>query len=134
MQQSDPLAPEHTRTAISVDTKKMPRDSMARVIPIVPMSASETEVARQMQICNACRYCEGFCAVFPAMTRRLEFGKADVNHLANLCHNSTYLIQALHDKAAPGYWLSFAALCGLCATLGLYRRRADSNASAASSA
>ncbi|KVQ54745.1 MFS transporter [Burkholderia territorii] len=47
---------------------------------------------------------------------------------------STYLIQALHDKAAPGYWLSFAALCGLCATLGLYRRRVDSNASAASSA
>ena len=29
----------------------------------------------QLQICNACRYCEGFCAVFPAMTRRLEFGK-----------------------------------------------------------
>jgi citrate/tricarballylate utilization protein len=40
-----------------------------------------------MQICNACRYCEGFCAVFPAMTRRLEFGKADINYLANLCHN-----------------------------------------------
>ena len=47
----------------------------------------ETEVARQMQICNACRYCEGFCAVFPAMTRRLEFGKADIHFLANLCHN-----------------------------------------------
>ncbi|MDN7916325.1 tricarballylate utilization 4Fe-4S protein TcuB [Burkholderia cepacia] len=87
MQQSEPLASEHTRTAFSVDTKKTPRDSMARVIPIVPMSASETEVARQMQICNACRYCEGFCAVFPAMTRRLEFGKSDVNYLANLCHN-----------------------------------------------
>lgn len=43
---------------------------------------------------------------------------------------STYLIQVLHDKAAPGYWLSFAALCGLGATLGLYRRRADGNASA----
>ncbi|NBU43394.1 MAG: tricarballylate utilization 4Fe-4S protein TcuB [Betaproteobacteria bacterium] len=51
------------------------------------MSESETEVARQMQICNACRYCEGFCAVFPAMTRRLEFGRADVHFLANLCHN-----------------------------------------------
>src|SRR4030095_5094565 len=38
-------------------------------------------------ICNACRYCEGFCAVFPAMTRRLEFGKADIHYLANLCHN-----------------------------------------------
>ncbi len=40
-----------------------------------------------MQICNACRYCEGFCAVFPAMTRRLDFGKADIHYLANLCHN-----------------------------------------------
>ena len=54
---------------------------------IVPMTAAEDEVARAMQICNACRYCEGFCAVFPAMTRRLEFPKADVNFLANLCHN-----------------------------------------------
>ena len=50
-------------------------------------TAAEVEVARQMQICNACRYCEGFCAVFPAMTRRLEFGKADIHYLANLCHN-----------------------------------------------
>ena len=53
----------------------------------VAMTAAEAEVARQMQICNACRYCEGFCAVFPAMTRRLEFGKADIHFLANLCHN-----------------------------------------------
>ncbi len=51
------------------------------------LSAPESEVARQMQICNACRYCEGFCAVFPAMTRRLSFGKADIHFLANLCHN-----------------------------------------------
>ena len=53
----------------------------------VPLTGGEAEVARQMQICNACRYCEGFCAVFPAMTRRLEFGKADLHFLANLCHN-----------------------------------------------
>ena len=52
-----------------------------------PATPQEEEVARVMQICNACRYCEGFCAVFPAMTRRLEFGKADINYLANLCHN-----------------------------------------------
>src|SRR5687767_1432889 len=39
-----------------------------------------------MQICNACRYCETYCAVFPAMTRRLAFGRADVHYLANLCH------------------------------------------------
>ncbi|AJF00360.1 tricarballylate utilization 4Fe-4S protein TcuB [Pandoraea apista] len=87
MQQSDALVPDRTRTVLSVDTNKNSHGGTARVIPIAPMSASETEVARQMQICNACRYCEGFCAVFPAMTRRLEFGKADVNYLANLCHN-----------------------------------------------
>jgi citrate/tricarballylate utilization protein len=56
--------------------------------PIVfAMTPAEGEVSRIMQICNACRYCEGFCAVFPAMTRRLEFGRADVHFLANLCHN-----------------------------------------------
>jgi citrate/tricarballylate utilization protein len=57
------------------------------VVPAAPLTGAESEVARQMQICNACRYCEGFCAVFPAMTRRLEFLKADVHYLANLCHN-----------------------------------------------
>ena len=46
-----------------------------------------TEAARMLQICNACRYCEGFCAVFPAMTRRIEFHAADMDYLANLCHN-----------------------------------------------
>ena len=51
------------------------------------LTAPEKEVARQLHICNGCRYCEGFCAVFPAMTRRLEFGKADIHYLANLCHN-----------------------------------------------
>jgi len=50
-------------------------------------SPAVAEVARQMQICNACRYCEGFCAVFPAMTRRLEFTPADIHYMANLCHN-----------------------------------------------
>ncbi len=51
------------------------------------VTGPEAEVARQLAICNACRYCEGFCAVFPAMTRRLEFPTADVHYLANLCHN-----------------------------------------------
>jgi MHS family citrate/tricarballylate:H+ symporter-like MFS transporter len=35
---------------------------------------------------------------------------------------STYLIKATQDKAAPGLWLSFAAVCGLVATLWLYRK------------
>jgi citrate/tricarballylate utilization protein len=45
------------------------------------------EGERLMTICNACRYCEGFCAVFPAMERRLTFNEADIHYLANLCHN-----------------------------------------------
>ncbi|MBR8257576.1 tricarballylate utilization 4Fe-4S protein TcuB [Burkholderia ambifaria] len=60
--------------------------SNERVTPL-GLAEQEGEVARIMQICNACRYCEGFCAVFPAMTHRLEFGKNDVHFLANLCHN-----------------------------------------------
>jgi citrate/tricarballylate utilization protein len=48
---------------------------------------AEQEVARQMQVCNACRYCESFCATFSAMTRRLSFADADIHYLANLCHN-----------------------------------------------
>jgi citrate/tricarballylate utilization protein len=45
------------------------------------------DARRQMAVCNACRYCEGYCAVFPAMAARREFEKADLTHLANLCHN-----------------------------------------------
>jgi citrate/tricarballylate utilization protein len=51
------------------------------------MGAPESEANRMLQICNACRYCEGFCAVFPAMARRIEFTPSVVNYLANLCHN-----------------------------------------------
>ncbi|MFO6464277.1 tricarballylate utilization 4Fe-4S protein TcuB [Jannaschia sp. KMU-145] len=50
-------------------------------------TAAQDEVARQMQICNACRYCEGLCAVFPAMELRRVFEGGDVDYLANLCHN-----------------------------------------------
>src|SRR3954471_16756214 len=40
-----------------------------------------------MTVCNACRYCEQYCPVFPAMEERRIFGAADLNYLANLCHN-----------------------------------------------
>jgi citrate/tricarballylate utilization protein len=63
------------------------REAVALATGQGPNTVGEIEVARQMQICNACRYCEGFCAMFPAMTRRLDFTKADTHYLANLCHN-----------------------------------------------
>lgn len=37
-------------------------------------------------ICNSCRYCEGLCAVFPAMEKKREFSLQDIDYLANLCH------------------------------------------------
>jgi MHS family citrate/tricarballylate:H+ symporter-like MFS transporter len=33
---------------------------------------------------------------------------------------STWLIQETGDKASPGWWMIFAALCGLAATLAVY--------------
>jgi citrate/tricarballylate utilization protein len=45
------------------------------------------EADRVMTICNACRYCEGFCALFPAMELRRTFTDQDLKYLANLCHN-----------------------------------------------
>jgi citrate/tricarballylate utilization protein len=45
-----------------------------------------TEADRLMTVCNSCRYCEGLCAVFPAMEMRTTFTSGDLNYLANLCH------------------------------------------------
>jgi citrate/tricarballylate utilization protein len=44
------------------------------------------EADRLMTVCNSCRYCEGLCAVFPAMEMRTAFSDGDLNYLANLCH------------------------------------------------
>lgn len=53
-----------------------------------PAHASPTleEADRLMTVCNSCRYCEGLCAVFPAMEMRRSFLDGDLNYLANLCH------------------------------------------------
>ncbi|MCG6902776.1 MAG: tricarballylate utilization 4Fe-4S protein TcuB [Rhodobacter sp.] len=45
------------------------------------------EARRQIEICNACRYCEGYCDVFPELHARRAWSDGDITHLANLCHN-----------------------------------------------
>ncbi len=67
----------------SLDELTRQATALVAGIPTIDVS----DAARMLTICNACRYCEGYCAVFPAMTRRLEFARADVHYLANLCHN-----------------------------------------------
>ena len=79
--------PEKALSPLDALTRDARALANGEVVPMPILTPAETEVARLMHICNGCRYCEGFCAVFPAMTRRLEFGKADIHFMANLCHN-----------------------------------------------
>jgi len=51
------------------------------------ITIDHTEAQRQLGICNSCRYCEGYCGAFQALTRYRSFDKATVTHMANLCHN-----------------------------------------------
>jgi citrate/tricarballylate utilization protein len=50
-------------------------------------NATLREAERIMVVCNACRYCEGYCAVFRAMEKRRSFPPGDLRYLANLCHD-----------------------------------------------
>jgi citrate/tricarballylate utilization protein len=50
-------------------------------------SEIEQQARRFVEICNACRYCEGYCAVFPAIELRRQFTSGDLSYLANLCHD-----------------------------------------------
>ena len=52
----------------------------------MPATEHLKEAERLATICNSCRYCEGLCAVFPALEMRRAFSEGDLNYLANLCH------------------------------------------------
>jgi citrate/tricarballylate utilization protein len=45
------------------------------------------EASRQLTICNACRYCEGYCPVFQAIELKRDFVNGDVVFMAHLCHD-----------------------------------------------
>lgn len=74
-------------------------------LDLTPMA----EARRQMEICNACRYCEGFCAVFPAMTRQKSFADGDLTQLANLCHNCRGCYYACQYTAPHEFALNIPA-------------------------
>lgn len=52
------------------------------------------EANRQLTVCNACRYCESYCPVFPALERHTSLTAANVVSLANLCHDCQACYQA----------------------------------------
>lgn len=59
---------------------------MPEQVPISTPAEALKEADRLMTVCNSCRYCEGLCAVFPAMELRRSFPAGDLYYLANLCH------------------------------------------------
>ena len=65
------------------------------------------EAQRVLSICNACRYCEGYCAVFPSLQRRLAFTEHDIHYLANLCHNCGSCLYACQYAPPHEFQLNF---------------------------
>jgi citrate/tricarballylate utilization protein len=45
------------------------------------------EAERQLNVCNSCRYCEGYCPVWPALEMLTAVDDASLRHLSNLCHD-----------------------------------------------
>ena len=65
---------------------------MTRLESLVESARGDVErlyadTGRMMGICNSCRYCEGYCAVFQSMERRVAFDAPALDYLANLCHH-----------------------------------------------
>jgi len=73
----------------------------------VPLENLIAEAQRVLAICNACRYCEGYCAVFPALERRLAFDEHDIHYLANLCHNCGACLYACQYAPPHEFELNF---------------------------
>jgi citrate/tricarballylate utilization protein len=68
------------------------------------------EAGRQFTVCNACRYCEGYCAVFPAMERREAFAAGDLSYLANVCHDCRACYQACMYTSPHEFAINIPAL------------------------
>jgi citrate/tricarballylate utilization protein len=77
-----------------------------------PMSLEELieDAQRVLRVCNACRYCEGYCSVFPALARRLEFTENDVLYLGNLCHNCGSCLYACQFAPPHEFQVNFPRL------------------------
>lgn len=68
------------------------------------------DAQRVLRVCNACRYCEGYCAVFPALARRLEFTESDIHYLGNLCHNCGSCLYACQFAPPHEFQVNFPKL------------------------
>ncbi len=58
----------------------------AGALPL-PLLGLFDEARRQLSVCNACRYCAGYCPVWPELELRTDLSDGDLGFLANLCHD-----------------------------------------------
>ncbi len=56
------------------------------------------EAVHMLTVCNACRYCEGYCAVFQDLTNYRMVDVDDIDYFANLCHHCTACLHACQYK------------------------------------
>jgi citrate/tricarballylate utilization protein len=68
------------------------------------------ELDRQLLVCNACRYCEGFCAMFGAAQLRTAITDGDVAYLANLCHDCRMCYDACMFTPPHAYAINIPAV------------------------
>ena len=74
------------------------------------LDSNQSQALRQLGICNSCRYCEGYCATFQALTRYRQFDQPTINHMANLCHNCRGCYYACQYTAPHEFDLNIPAL------------------------
>ena len=80
--------------------------------PTIALQDITEETQRQLNLCNACRYCEGYCPVFPAMAQQRWHDASNsqqVDHLAHLCHNCAACYHACQYKPPHMYAVSLPA-------------------------
>jgi citrate/tricarballylate utilization protein len=78
--------------------------------PDTPLIDLVAEARRQAEICNACRYCEGYCDVFPEIHASRAWSDGDLTHLANLCHNCRACYYACQYTAPHEFDLNLPAI------------------------
>ncbi|HTW83991.1 MAG TPA: tricarballylate utilization 4Fe-4S protein TcuB [Candidatus Sulfotelmatobacter sp.] len=69
-----------------------------------------TELDRQLLVCNACRYCEGFCAMFGAAQLRTAIGDGDLAYLSSLCHDCRMCFDACMFTPPHDYAVNIPAI------------------------
>jgi citrate/tricarballylate utilization protein len=65
----------------------MPTDALFATAGQSAETGRYAEARRQLSVCNACRYCAGYCPVWPALELRTDLTDGDLGYLANLCHD-----------------------------------------------